>query len=261
MIGMFRTRDFVLLLSVIAFMVVGISGTILQAWGSSTDTVPSMTSEFAATQLATDPAEMSAVIPDDAPATRAATIERLRQKVAQADLSFTVPADGATKVENEEDGDGDVGNATTSSDTLADSDTLLPRLCNNYAAYTGFWDARDRTLVASAGQVQVLNPDAAVVLNIPALQAAGPVRCLESNVAGIANDASLIRNSEYALYSIFPSDVQIGYTLDGFPLYGLGVGAVDECGGRTVAGQYRYELSPNQQSVVQCRRGIPVSLN
>jgi hypothetical protein len=84
---------------------------------------------------------------------------------------------------------------------------------------------------------------------------------LPTDVVGIAQDGSLIRESEMALYGVFGGETLVGYALDGFPIYGSNPGAAtDHCGGMMVGGQYRYYLSPERDSVINCFAGVPVTL-
>ncbi len=86
-------------------------------------------------------------------------------------------------------------------------------------------------------------------------------QCLPTDVIGIAQDGSLIRNNEVALYGIFRAETVIGYALDGFPIHGANPGApVDSCGGMVVDGQYRYYLDNNRDGLINCFAGIPVTL-
>ena len=85
-------------------------------------------------------------------------------------------------------------------------------------------------------------------------------RCLKQDVVGIATDGSLIRNTEVGLYGIFGPDTLIGYALDGFPIYGSGRNNTDMCGGYMSPTGYRYQLSADQETMIYCFSGIPVSL-
>ena len=85
--------------------------------------------------------------------------------------------------------------------------------------------------------------------------------CVESDVVGVAQDGSLIRNSEYDLYGVFTDETTVGYALDGYPIFGRNDSvAVDECGGAVVNGEYGYVLQSDRESVVQCFRSQPVAL-
>ena len=101
-----------------------------------------------------------------------------------------------------------------------------------------------------------------VLLQLPmAQQPGGGTTCLATDVVGIAQDGSLIRNAEYDLYGIFTDETVVGYALDGFPIFGRNDSvSVDECGGAMVRGQYGYVLQSDRDSVVQCFRGRPTPL-
>lgn len=107
-------------------------------------------------------------------------------------------------------------------------------------------------------------PAKQVYLQLPLRSSALAVKsCLPYDVIGIALDGSPIRNNEIGLYTIFGAETLIGYALDGFPLYGLGnsaIGPTDECGGAVVSGEYRYYLSEERETLIQCFSGVPVTL-
>lgn len=88
-----------------------------------------------------------------------------------------------------------------------------------------------------------------------------PKNCLPTDIVGIALDGSMIRNTDYRLYSIFGSDTLIGYSLDGFLIYGQNEDVkLDECGGAIVNNEYHYYLSADRDSVLNCYSGIPVKV-
>lgn len=84
--------------------------------------------------------------------------------------------------------------------------------------------------------------------------------CIPQDVIGVALDGSLVRNNEVGLYRVFDADTLIGYTLDGFPLYGVSALPTDDCGGTMVGGTYRYYLSAQRDTILQCFAGVPVGL-
>jgi hypothetical protein len=85
-------------------------------------------------------------------------------------------------------------------------------------------------------------------------------QCIGSDVIGITQGGALIRNSDLGTYRVFGSSMLIGYALDGYPIYGAGSDKTDACGGRTVSGQYRYQLSPDRDTMINCFVGTPASL-
>lgn len=84
--------------------------------------------------------------------------------------------------------------------------------------------------------------------------------CLANDVVGIALDGSLIRNGDYTAYQIFGGETQIGYALDGFPIYGTANFSTDVCGGSDDSGFYRYYLNKDRKGVLGCFSATPVSL-
>jgi len=76
--------------------------------------------------------------------------------------------------------------------------------------------------------------------------------CVASDIVGVTLGGSLLLNSEANLYKAFSSNTLIGYALDGFPVYGTGTSLTDGCGGISVEGQYRYELSADRETIINC---------
>ena len=88
----------------------------------------------------------------------------------------------------------------------------------------------------------------------------GASRCLPYSAIGVALDGSLINNEDYTVYKIFGDETLIGYALDGFPIYGLNMSIeTDSCGGVLEGGQYRYYLSDKREGMIGCFSGEPIS--
>ena len=86
----------------------------------------------------------------------------------------------------------------------------------------------------------------------------GSPSCLPNDIVGIATDGSLIRNGDLALYKVFSGTTEIGYSLDGYPIYGVTSGVeTDSCGGAMVAGAYRYLVDAKRGAILTCFAGIP----
>lgn len=253
--GMFRTRDFVLLFTVIVFLVAAIGSTLVEQWwtsdrGNYADT-------WSEDMASSSELFLTGELVGNAESDRIERLNRMRDKIAAADV---------TPVELPEPESQPVTATTgpaTSSDPLTSPATSIVT-CASYAPYVGFWDSRDLQVEQREGAVvveRVGEQDNEVVLQLPSrtLPAALP-SCIQTDVIGIANDGSLIRNDEAGLYGVFNSDTQIGYALDGLPIHGNGNVRGDACGGRIVAGQYRYELSAERDSVLTCFAAPPASL-
>lgn len=99
-----------------------------------------------------------------------------------------------------------------------------------------------------------------VVAQLPLRSSPVAVTCLSTSLVGVAVDGSLIYNNEGARYQALGSGTLIGYTLDGFPLYGQSDVKTDQCGGVTQNGQYRYYMSAERDAVINCFAGTPVTL-
>jgi hypothetical protein len=69
-----------------------------------------------------------------------------------------------------------------------------------------------------------------------------------------------MRNNELALYTVFGPDTLVGYSLDGFPIYGPSTVATDSCGGAMVGGVYRYVLSAERPGLLTCFAATPARL-
>ena len=247
---MVRTRDFMLIFATIGFLVVAIGTTVFSGWqdsrvGFAAPSVP------ASAQIADD--QITATLTERNLMSRTERLLAMRSKVAAIiDLPVTInePVEEAETDEL----------ATTSS-------TVIVQRCTPFIQYANLWDARDLSVAKADGVItiqrtiteqQTGSTSVETVVQVPALTLpTGQQHCLYSDVIGLALDGSLIRNEEIGLYSIFGSNTLIGYSLDGFPIHGAGVDPVDICNGRVVSGQYRYELQPEQESIINCFGALP----
>jgi hypothetical protein len=282
-----RTRDFVLFAVTAAFLMVGIGVSAIAGFG----VVPakSVPNEF----VDTEDVEYVAVY--DAPKTLSheERLAAMREKVIASQslsLSETLPSGALTPV-SEESIPSLVPSATSS---LATSDPLTPEsplireplLCSNYLMYQPVsWPmysggvqievAEGARLVyqevvgeykpdlptATTGTAVPPELKKSVLLQLPIrLSPAATPSCMQYDVVGVAQDGSLIRNGEVGLYGIFGAETLIGYALDGFPIYGTSPTQGDTCGGVMVAGQYRYHLSVERDTVLNCFSAPPVRL-
>jgi len=136
--------------------------------------------------------------------------------------------------------------------------------CNNYQAYRGPWPTSNLTVVQSEGSrlfvTAIGSPLEQVLLVLPTRTYGAGMNCLPSDVVAIGQTGALIRNNEAAGYSVFTESTLIGYTLDGFPLYGFSSQSTDRCGGAVVDGTYRYYLSGDRNVILNCFVAPPVQL-
>lgn len=256
---MFRTRDFILVFTTIVFLMSAIGVTVISQ-GSSAGGSAAVSNAALQQQLTVGAdQDYEVVIATREGVSRSDRVAQMREKIAQTtELRAPEP-------ELPELTESDL--ATTSEEAFAIATGLDQ--CRNYTPYLGFWDARNLSVVESEGATLVVRSDQlpngssteTTVLQLPKRAATAPDQsCISSDVIGIANDGSLVRNDEIDLYSVFSSDTRIGYALDGFPIYGTGNASVDQCGGRLAGGQYRYELQAEQDTIINCFSAAPVIL-
>ena len=261
---MFRTRDFVLLLVSISFLVVAISMTVVKKTEVSTRSAETLTKLAAPIDVEDD---VQIYTPDSI--SRAERLAAMRSKIAADQDSYIASYEAVVAKDEIE-----VATGSEQSEISDLTVTTEPQLCINHVVFEGggtrtglrMREAEGarvfyRELVATTASGTPLVQEE-VVLQLPANPLHTPqVNCLTYDVVGIAKDGSFIRNNETALYSIFSSETLIGYALDGFPIYGAGNMSSDACGGATVSGQYGYYLNTERETVLSCFSAQPVVLN
>jgi len=264
---MFRTRDFVLVLIAVAFLVIAIGVTVSsQGLSPSTQNLPLQPAVI-------QDNEYTAVSVNANDFSRAQLLQQMRDKIAaSSQLSITAPEPTAV-IE-------DILASTSS--TTDDAVAPGPQLCPGYAPTFVNWspvgieieEAEGARLVfktivepiiekSSSTSAPVASPPQRTILaqlpvrNVPSANTS----CIPSDVIGIANDGSLIRNTEVGVYGIFTSATLIGYALDGFPIYGSAPSAGDACGGIMTPEGYRYQLSSQRDTILNCYSAAPIRLN
>jgi hypothetical protein len=265
---MFRTRDFILVLTTVAFLVLAIGATVFTQWQTAAEQK---------TQL--QPAviqdgEYSAVTFNSHEFSRAEKLQEMRKKIAaSSQLSITAP----NPVEMTQE-------ATTSTSTAASQELVSGlQLCPGYTASNVNWspvgaqieEAEGARLVYKTREESpvviqntgattspaIMPPQRVVLAQLPVrtVPAVNPV-CIPFDVIGIANDGSLIRNNEAGVYGIFNSSTLVGYALDGFPIYGSAAEVGDTCGGIMAAEGYRYQISLQRETIINCYAATPIRL-
>lgn len=255
---MFRTRDFVLVLSIVVFLIMGIGATYWNQTldGSSSDESIKFSENYSENS--------SAEVYTPETISREDRLLSMRQKIAESkDLVIS---------ESEPEEVIEVQDNNLVNETILHS----PQKCNNYSVYNGNWplsgvivtDAegalvayKNMEVESSSSTNMMTESQKEILLQINLGKAkTSKENCIVSDVIGVAKDGSLIRNNEANLYSIFGEDVLIGYALDGHPIYGLSTTKTDKCGGIEIYGNYRYFLSANREAVLNCFVSIPVAL-
>jgi len=87
--------------------------------------------------------------------------------------------------------------------------------------------------------------------------------CLDSLLIGVTVNGSPLRNDSVYRYLKTSAQTPIGYTRDGFTVFGAvsDEAALDECGGQYVQNKYQYHLRPGEPFIIGCYAGLPVPLN
>jgi hypothetical protein len=246
-----RTRDFLLIALSIGFLVLTITSTLIATYApDEPDTTENVI--FADSEVDIQGGET----PDTVALSRAERRERLRQQIAsQADLFIF---EGDTETVPEE-----------ASDTVVTE----PLRCATYLPYIQPWQPADHTFRTVEGarvlfrksvtnvSTSTAQLDEVAVAVLPIMpRITGTPNCLPSDIIGFTPNGALIRNSDTALYQAVPEETLIGFALDGFPLYGASAGTRDACGGRTVAGLYRYQVNTTGSTLLNCFSATPANL-
>jgi hypothetical protein len=257
---MFRTRDFILVFTTVVFLVMAIGTTVIYKYESPTDSDQILqfsdanSTDFIAEEYV--PEKLS----------REDRLEYIRLKIAE---SGTVTI-SSPEVHPEP-------NIVTKEEEILILGEV--QLCSEYLPYTGNWPTQGVQFEVVEGARIVYTES---VIDVPPVastssstQQSSVVRntlielsaypfvassqsCLTSDVVGVAQDGSLIRNSESELYGVFGSQTLIGYALDGHPIFGTSESSTDECGGAVVGAQYRYYLSSESKNILHCFSSVPV---
>lgn len=266
---MFRTRDFVLVLTSVVFLLMAIGVTVFtqqqSAAEQNTGLQPAAVSEGEYTAVSVNPHEFS----------RSQKLQQMKEQIAaSSELSITAPEPVEVLAE------------VTASTTPAASDVRAGgvQLCPDYTERVRDWspvgveitEVEGARLVykittvatppvaqstSSAGVTTPVQSQREVLAQLPVrnVPVAQP-SCIPSDVIGIANDGSLMRNTEAGVYGIFNSATLVGYALDGFPIYGASADVGDVCGGVMTSEGYRYQISPERDNIINCYSAPPIRL-
>jgi hypothetical protein len=259
---MIRTRNFLLFMLLLAFLIGGI---LLTLWFSAGSVRQEAYSEmiFGGDDTATMTAEV--VTPED---TRASRLASLRAKLAKYTDVAMAPSTEEVPVETVDD--------TATTTTGVTPAKVTADVCANYAAssvpalngqLTYGESGGQRTFgvmgtTEPTGSTSVPIVSVAAVFTLPLRTTALPTTyCIASDIVAVTPTGVPIRNSDYAKYRGVGEATLIGYTIDGFELYGASSNLqTDACGGTTVSGTYRYYLSSERDSILNCFAAIPVAL-
>lgn len=274
-----RTRDLFLVGVIILFFVMAIGVTWWQQQGQFAQVTPQTLA------LALDSIESvgstTVVLVNAREAARPERLAKMREAVAsELGTIPSVPETASSPLPTDE-----VTDTNSDSGELQQEEVVVDQniatqsgvyRCNNYRVAGPAWSASGIRFQESEGvrvvYREITMPDVGtsteplqtreVLVQLPLRSLPLPTpSCLPTEVVGIAQDGSLIKTSEFALYGVFGQETIVGYALDGFPIYGTNPSVVtDQCGGVVEAGQYRYYLSAERENLLNCFAGVPVKL-
>jgi hypothetical protein len=86
--------------------------------------------------------------------------------------------------------------------------------------------------------------------------------CVPDTLIGVTVAGQPLRNEMAAQYFGAPATQVVGYTRDGFGVYGpiADETLLDECGGQYVGGQYQYHVRQSEPFIIACYAGVPAEL-
>lgn len=269
---MIRTRDLLLFVTIIVFLLMAIFATISS--NREKNKVPTMIFSDAISEENISGAEHQDVVID-----RSSIIARLREAIKGEDAIITtsVPED-THDVDAMPDDDASAVAGTiiwcdAKRDAIAFARTwprenvavsVAPPLLLVEAVTEvprAMETAHDGSVTSSSTNSVEQESD---IVRRPLLQTlADPIAstpsCLSSEIIGVTIEGSLLFNSDAIAYYGRGEDELIGYARDGYPVYGNYTGETDACGGYEKYGTYRYTVSQNRTFILGCYTASPQS--
>lgn len=249
---MLRTRDFLLFLLTVAFLVTGI----VSAIDSKTNNKPWYSFNFTEGDN-----KYEAWLPERAELNREERLSAMREKVSHIDIDANLASLISATEENDED---------KPVEEKPNHETMVGEIkkCTDFSMLDPVWSPANLKFDVVEGARIVYREDMSsstlssqtIVLQLPLRSVPfGDSQCLKTSVVAVALDGSLIHNEDYTAYKVFGAETLIGYALDGFPIYGLNSTETDVCGGVVDNGQYKYYLSSEREGMIGCFASTPVS--
>jgi hypothetical protein len=253
---MINTRDFLLFVVAVLFLLVSITATWAHRPASFVADSMLQANVTSGTEYSVE--EEVVTVRD-----RQSTVDRIREKIVAS--TFLEEASPSVVVSEEVEED----DTTTSTDTESDLASVAPVYCsevNSGVATLQSWPRENMSWVVSGSvrQLMVVAEDGTSFprVNIPLYPVAyAEPTCLDSEIIGVTVGGALIFNGDAIVHANTSSDTLIGYARDGFPIYGLSSNeSTDQCGGYQAYDGYRYTVDPNRSFMIGCFKAYPQSL-
>jgi len=261
---MIRTRDFLLGVIAIIFLVSSIGLTALL-------NIPnSLTGNFEVIKFTeSNESELSVIVFPESN-DRADNIARLKEKISNGEglsaagsVVLTSVSTPEVKGEDEKE-DEMVARAVKTCTAPTDYSKIVSSwpvqgLLQKYAEGARVYYV-ESTAVTSAGSSTVVTEEESVLLQLLTSNSRNAYdTCIDGNVIGVTTTGALLYNSDAVSFKQTSTATLVGYALDGFPIYGLldDDSVLDSCGGLKVATGYQYHLRASENFVVGCYAGTP----
>lgn len=259
---MIRTRNFFLFILVLAFLLGAI---LLTLWFSASDARQEQYTDMVFGNDEAKPMTAEVVTEEDKRESRLAS---LRAKLAKFTDVAMAPSTEDVPVENTDTSSStttDVAPAKATADLCANYGAVSVPSLNGALVYKINAGQRTFNIIENQPASSSTTEPTVItttVFTLPLRTAALPTSsCIGSDIVAITPTGAPIRNSDYAKYKGSGEATLIGYTIDGFELYGQSSSlATDACGGTTVSGTYRYYLSSERDTILNCFAAVPVAL-
>jgi len=255
--SMIRTRDFLLFVVILLFLLVGISGTLIH------ERLKVATGVVGEVNFKNDSVELS-VSSNREEDNKAANLARLRAKLAVGE-QISVPDIDTVVAPPTPINLVVINRQAIYCPSLKDTTQLKSTWPKNVAVreVEGARMVYEQvTQMASSATSTAPN-----ITEIPRLQlSVNQVResqdtCINSDVIGITTTGALITNDAASRYIGVSELTLIGFALDGLPIYGVktDTSKLDSCGGESGPLGYRYHLRPGEDFVLGCFASTPTT--
>lgn len=252
---MIRTRNFLLYVGVLLFLISAISVTVTH------DFIAARTQPADQLALVVSKEMTPRVVPSSSDDTRGAYIESMRAKLARGEGKIPgAPVVLASEMSTEQPPSADPVTSRTimwCSD-LRQTDEVLKSWDPSSVAIKVVEGARIVSRMVSGQDIEAeATAEPLLQLAIRHVRALEDT-CIPSDIVGVANDGTFILNGDAIRFQNTSANVQIGYALDGFPIYGVMPGdTLDACGGSDIGAGYQYHIRADEDFVLGCFAAAP----
>lgn len=251
--AMIRTRNFLLYVLSMVFLVSAIGYTVANDTAGLSYSVPETVA------FVQNEATAYGAIASDTANDRSAYIESMRQKIAQG----LGKIDGAPVVFSSVDDTPDMSTQVAGGAAVAWCD--VPERTDDVSAawFQGAVALEDHGTVRAAVQTLPAGAESDVptrtLIELPKGSArAAYDTCLSHDIVGVGVDGTLISNYDTWRFGSYGEGVVVGYALDGFPIItGGDASLLDSCGGADMGDGYAYRLRADSEVVLGCFAGAP----